>query len=513
MRTRDGAPRLRRTVKSVLLAVALAAGVGAVPTGADRAAMAAVGTAHSFTVTWSAHPVHETGTVDGSEWATLRNTGTTRLSLLSSGWEDDVVPARPSACVLEPGGSCLISVGTVIVGGDYPRTWTRTLVVTMAAPDGTAITRRQPITLAMVDDPPGEPFSVRIMGAVSAEQPTLRYCAPFSMGGPARVREPVTLVSLTSDRYGNMLDPANPRLSSDGSRNGCQRSWTAKATVPPAPYYTDMVRMGYVDDEGNRGSAEFPLSWPGPVPAQLRLAATLTADRTSLAETGDTPTYGLTLRNLGNVPLRPHEMTTRDGRDLLAELRAGTLRCDGLTGSGYLSEGATAVCRFAPAQPLTGRPGTTYEQAVRLRVGGLVGDGEVTADPGVAVAFRDVPPDARVTLAGPDRVTPGRPSAVAVVVTGTSAEAGTVVGIDADVRGTDRSVDRGVARVASTTCTPGATLARGATYRCSVVVVGAGRRHASAVEAVTVRVRDNDGTEVVRRAEVTLRRPGSAQER
>lgn len=465
----------RRTVVTVLSSTALAAaGVAAAPAG-----LAAPAEPASFTMTWHEHPVDETGYVGFDERATLTNDGRVPLTLVAAGADGNAYSTEYNSCTIAPGESCDVAVAPAIMGGDYPEVITTELFATMRTASGTTLTRKQLLRLPVVDTPPPEPHTV-----VVPLDPEVPDRPAICLGGISvrfRVIEPSTVVGLVSDRFGDLLKDTNPYLQrSDGWSYSCQRVWVLLDSALAEAPTTDVVHMTYVDDEGNRVTTDYPLTYPTPPKPAQRLEARLVADPSVLAETGEVAHLTLTVRNSGDAPAAVQHLTTRAGRDLAVERhqpQTGTV----CTGSLTIEPGASLTCRYTSQKPLSGQAGTTERVGVTVSGSGLV-DATAQAD----LTFRDVPPDARVTLA--------RPAAGGwiVTVTGVSAEPGLIEAVDVI----------GLGNLGRSTCTPGARLAREASYTCTIGDAAAPGLARPAAPfgwlplVVAVRLRDDDGTRV-----------------
>lgn len=436
----------------------------------------------AFGIAWHQHPVHESGVILDWERATLTNTGTVDLDLVSVGF-DSVPYAHPNPCALAPGQSCEVTVGDLIIGGDYPATWTRDLVATMRTPSGQQVTRTQVITLTMVDDLPLPPYALLTPDGIGA-QTLPHYCLGW-YSERFQVVEPRTLRALTSATYGDLLDPANPAVAPAQPWAPCHRDYAWTATERPAWAFTDVIRMTFVDDDGNQVTREESVTWPGADPPPLVITASLAPSVAIVDETGGVPHFTVTVRNDAPIAVRELAITTADGRDLLLESATGggNGRCDG---PAAVVPRATRTCTYAPRSPLSGAPGSTVAERISVRATPDAGE-PITATAQAAVSFRDVLPDVRLAAAA----APVRPpsGAVRLTVTGLSPEAAIVERIDV----------LGLATVLGTTCGPGQRVARGATWSCEVEVRARGWRRWLPI-GLRVRVRDDEGNALVRTA-------------
>lgn len=477
---------LRRTVfaaVSALSAAALATSAVGAQAAPDPTPTPPPTAEPSFTISWHEHAIHESGSIMFWELATIHNDGGTDLDLVSTGFDGIPYTAVPTTCTVKPGESCEVPVGDAIIGGDYPSTRTRELSATMRTPDGATLTRGQAVTLTMVDDPPLPPYTVETPPEGSFGKPT--FCLSW-YSERFQVVEPRTLVTLTSDTYGDVLDPANSTLKHVAPWPYCQLDYAWQAVEAPAPAETwrDVVHMTFEDDDGNRVTESYDLAWPGqtdPEP-QPPITTSLVADRNLLDETGEVATFTLTVTNPRAVPETLSWLRTSDGRDLLAESEdpnSGTA-CDS---SHTVPPSGTLTCRFASRGPLSGQAGTTYREEVD------VFGPDVTDAPYVDLTFRDVPPDAQVTAATQRPSSLGATLDVLVVVTGTSGEPGVIEAIDV----------LGLAPVTENSCAPGTAIEQGATYRCRLTLAPVAWRLWFPL-VVAVRVRDDEGTAVTRTA-------------
>lgn len=446
----------RRTAVTVLSSAVLAAGGIAGSPAASASVPATPGesaeSAVSFTVAWVEHPVEESGYVSYVERVTLTNAGKSTLTLVKVGADGVPFTGVTSECVIAPGESCRVGVAWPFLGGDYPEVMTTTLFATMRTDAGTEITQTQALRLPVVDTPPWEPYAVQVPAGDydPADRPAVCLSTPSERN---RIIEPSTMVALVSDRFGDLLAADNPAMQqSNRWEYYCERAWELRDSALADAPTTDVVHMTYVDDEGNRVTTDYPLTYPAPTeppeppqPQQPPVEARLVADPSTLAETGEVAHLTLTVRNPRTVPAVLEHLVTRAGRDLAVERdqpKTGTV----CTGSLTLAPGESLVCRYTSPNPLVGQAGTTQRATVTLS------GPDVAAVAETDLTFRDVPPDARVTLA--------RPAAggLAVTVTGMSAEPGVIEGIDV----------LSLADMGSSTCTPGARLTRDATYSCTI---------------------------------------------
>lgn len=430
-----------------------------------------------FSIAWKEHPIHESGDTLFWEAATITNTGGSHLELTGAGFDGVAYGGPVGGCSLAPTQSCEISVGDGIIGGDYPKVWTRELFATMrvnGSPEE-QITRTQTVTLRMVDDPPPAPFLVA-KHEFLGQEPLFCLSANFMR---YTAYEPSTVVSLISDTYGNVLDPQNPKLQRVPPWAYCHGTdaWRAVEAPVGAGPINDVFHLTYVDDEGNRGTTDFALSWPGRSTPRPTMTAALTAETATLPETGGTATFRLAVANIGTIPATLEALQTDPLRDLVGEIAdpATGTTCDADL---IISPGRTLTCRFRSLSPVAGQAGGTHRQAVRLS-----GDGVMLAAY-AQVSFTDVPPDVALTL------TPAGRQEVAVGVTGISREPGVVERIEV----------WGALANSSDRCAPGASLAPGATYRCTVPIRPSRWLPSWLPVVAAVRVRDDEGTTVTRYA-------------
>ncbi|QQR99620.1 MAG: hypothetical protein IPK37_11430 [Austwickia sp.] len=489
-------PGLRRRAAAFVLAVAttltatvtLAVSTVALPAGA---ASAAEGTP-DFTIQWHEHPIHESGDGSGFERATITNTGTTDLEFSFAGFDGRRYP-WPSICPIAPRESCQVTVGDLIIYGDYPRTWTSVLSATMRTPDGRTLTRSQTVTLAMVDDPP---MSVDLMMAPSESD--YAYDRPTFCLGSGSVRfmnfEPVRLTGLTSTTYGDLLDPANPLVRRVPPWTPyCQRGFAWQAVAEPSPDdpRTETFFLTHEDDDGGRATTEQTVTWTSASPTVPRptIEATLTAEQESLAETGEVASFVLTIRNTGTTSATLTSMRTASGRELFVESSpTGDTHCDNSLAG--LWPGGELTCRFTSRTPLRGDAGEFFTTSVTVLGTHLHQVAELS------IPFRDVPPDAAVTLSAVPVDGPGSTRRqAAVTVRNLTPERGTIERLEVLALG----------QQIANTCTTGAAVEEGTGYRCTVTLA-APRWLANVPVAVMVRVRDDEGN-VVTRSAWTLLRP------
>ncbi|MFZ5848746.1 MAG: DUF7507 domain-containing protein [Actinomycetota bacterium] len=320
----------------------------------------------------------------------------------------------------------------------------------------------------------------------------------YTVGVKNLSAEPVTLVSLLDDRFGDLLDDAgNGAIRSstcvDGTAIAVGATYTCTfvATVGggTGSSHVNVVTAVAVDNDGSRAS-DFDTATVRvtDVPPAIELTKDAAVD--SVAETGELVTFTVAIRNTGVETVTITKLVDDVYGDLLdpANDSVESSTCAKAT----IAAGTTYTCTFQAT--VTGKPGEDHRNVIT----GTVRDDDgttVTDEDDETITITDVVPTIEVTkTADVDAVdAPGGEVTYTVTVENTSAEAVTLTELVDDRFGD--LLDAGNALVAGT-CADDEPIAAGATYTCTftATVAGSGGFH---VNVVTATVVDDDGTEAV----------------
>ncbi len=335
-------------------------------------------------------------------------------------------------------------------------------------------------------------------GAVPEPGGTVTFAVAVANTSP----EPVTLVSLSDDVFGDLLDPANPRVSANscpaasrpialGGSFSC--SFSARVAGDAGdPAHHDTVTAAAVDDEGNvaTGADDATVAFADLNPT---VDVAKSAAPGSIPEPGGTVTFTVTVANTSVEAVTLSSLTDSE---------FGNLRD---SGNGLV---AGNTC---PAQPAVIPAGGTFTCSFEAFVEGDAGDPDhrnlVTAvviddegnpasgDDDATVAFADALPGLRVTKAAtPSAVgEPGGIVGFAITVENTSVEPVTLTSLMDSVFGDLR--DAGNMAVWENTCpAQPAEIPEGGTLSCSFEALIAGEfGDPDHVNTVTAAIVDDEG--------------------
>ncbi|GAB2729520.1 DUF7507 domain-containing protein [Nocardioides pakistanensis] len=331
-----------------------------------------------------------------------------------------------------------------------------------------------------------------------ASVPETGAAVTYTVGVKNLSAEPVTLVSLVDDRFGDLLDEAaNGAIRSstcvDGTAIAVGATYTCTfvATVGggAGSAHVNVVTAVAVDNDGSRAS-DFDTATVRVTDVPPAIELTKDADVDSVAETGELVIFTVAIRNTGVETVTITKLVDDVYGDLLDPdndaVESST--CAKAT----IAAGTTYTCTFQAM--VTGKPGEDHRNVIT----GTVRDDDgttVTDEDDETISITDVVPTIEVTkTANVESVdAPGGEVTYTVTVENTSAEAVTLTGLVDDKFGD--LLDAGSAAVKST-CEDGEPIAAGATYTCTftAIVEGSGGFH---VNVVTATVVDDDGTEAV----------------
>lgn len=439
---------------------------------------------------------------------TITNNGSATLTLVDAGATNSIAPtnyltdsvrwyyATDRCATLAPSQTCTVPFEDARVVGDYPGPTTVTITATLRDPTGRVVTGSVAHAIPSIDDlPVAFPFVVE-QRDVTAPSPSIEYA--LSGASSAYVGEPVSLVGLHSELYGDLLDPANPQI-----RRVSDLHWAATSPPKPGVVYHDRVTSTFADDEGNTTTRDDDLTWdavPGTQPAfDVKLAVADDAP-TLLPAAGGETTLSITATNTGDTTMYLTSLKTSDGRELLdpaASDEADHLRpIEGVTCSvvGPVSAGDQVTCTY-PSSTLDAYPGYPASPSIQVTAAFVTANGVVKLirNASTTLPFA-VPPDISV------RVTPGTEhgskQTATTVITNTSAEPVTVSSVTPDTPLTVRK----------TKCTGPTELKKGESRTCTTTIRFRGDYHDGGPFGVTVVATNKAGDTVTKKASTTLNR-------
>ena len=299
--------------------------------------------------------------------------------------------------------------------------------------------------------------------------------------------EVLTITSLTDDVYGDITTRANSTCNTaigtvlqPGGTYSC--AFTAPFNGSAGSSQTDVVTVRATNPAGvevnDNDDATVSLT------AVPTIAVNKTATPLTRPEPGGDFTFNVVVTNTSTEVLTITSLTD----DVYGNIttRANST-CNTAIGT-VLQPGGTYSCSFTA--PFNGNAGASQTDVVTVRATNPAGV-EVTDNDDAVVFITDVVPAVHVdkTATPSSRPEPGGAFTFNVVVTNIGSEAVTITALTDDVYG--NLATRG-------TCTTaiGTVLQPGASYSCSFSGDFIGNAGASQTDVVTVRARDDDGTEV-----------------
>jgi uncharacterized repeat protein (TIGR01451 family) len=416
-----------------------------------------------------------------------------------------VPAASDPSCVEGPAGTITCSLGdmgvtstsfdiAVDIDAGVDGTITNTATVSSSTPEGYPGDETDTEDTA-IDSPPviavtktAVPTSVTEPGGTVA----------FSVSVENTSVEPVTVTSLTDDVFGDLLDGANPNVTSNdcptqptslgvGATLNCSFDASVAGGFGDAAH-VDTVTATADDDEANTAtdSDQATVSFDDAVPT---MTVTKTAVPTSVAEPGGTVTFSLSVENTSPEPVTLTALSDDVFGDLLSGSNPNVSNNTCPAQSTSLGIGATFSCSFDGYVA-----GFVGDSAHVDTVTATIADDDGNAVDGAdqaSVTFTDTPPSVSVTKTpSPASVPqPGGTVTFSVLVQNTSVEPVTVTSLTDDIFG--NLLDGANPNVTNNDCPAQSTsLGTGASLSCSFDAFIGTWTHTDTVTAV---VADDEG--------------------
>ena len=393
-------------------------------------------------------------------------------------------------------GSCTTAIGTVLAasGGTYTCTFSgvfsgnagdsQTDVVTASAVDndGSVATDTDDATVILTNV---DPTVVVEKSATPVTRPEPGGSFTFGVLVTNTSVEPITIISLTDDVYGNIATQGTcttavgSLLAANGGTYTC--TFPGSFTGNAGAAQTDVVTVTVTDDE--EATAE---DSDDATVTLTDAAPTITVDKTATPltrlEPGGTFTFDMLVTNTSAEAVTITALTDDVYGDLATR---GT--CTTAVGSTLAANGGTYACSFTGS--FISNAGASQTDVVTATVVDDEGTTGTDSDD-ATVSLTDVPPTITVdkTAAPLTRPEPGGNFTFLVVVTNTSNEAVTITSIVDDVYGD-------LATQGTCTSAIGSLLAAsGGSFACTFSGAFLGNAGAGQTDVVTVTATDDDGT-------------------